>query len=151
MTEISEIQEIKAVSNGIESECACTQCQNMCKTAPCLGTPADIKRLVDNGYSGKLSITAWGVGQFYGLPIIYMVQPTKTPTGCVFLKDDKCTLHESGLKPTEGKLTKGCEVDIVEKNKLPVNFAVARTWLLEGNQRTVHELFKQIAGVDGSL
>ena len=135
-----ELEKILQITNGRESTCSCSTCQHMCRVAPCLGTPSDILKIAEAGHADKLLITGWAAGVPYNIPMVPMVQPKMTPTGCIFLVNNLCTLHEDGLKPTEGRLTKGCEVDVLTVNQLPVAFAVARTWgLVENN-----EIIKQI-------
>lgn len=84
--------------------CKCKQCQQQCRTCPCLGTPSDIERLIDAGYSEQLAEMDWCVGQLVGaIPYpIPMVQAIQTDTGCIFFHDGLCVLHDKGLKPTEG-------------------------------------------------
>lgn len=135
-----ELEKIRQITNGRESTCSCSSCQHMCRVAPCLGTPSDILKIAESGHTDKLSITGWAVGVPYDIPVVPMVQAKMTPNGCSFFENNLCTLHDKGLKPTEGRLTKGCEVDVTTVNQLPVAFAVARTWGLEEN----NEIIKQI-------
>jgi len=75
----------------------------MCHRAPCFPTPGDAKRLIDEGYANQLEFTTCLVPET--LNMYYLVAPKFQEGKCVFLTDDdKCSLHESGLKPTEGKL-----------------------------------------------
>ncbi|GAB6119660.1 hypothetical protein [Dysgonomonas termitidis] len=87
-------------------ECDCPECRAQCRV-PCLGTPDDILKLIRAGHAGKLKLTFWCVGMALGkYPCpVPMVQAVKTGAGCVFLSNGLCELHDSGLKPTEGKLS----------------------------------------------
>lgn len=102
-----------------ETECMCTTCQNMCAKFSCWGTPEEIERLINEGYSDKLYCVA-----YYSHPDnIYILAPK--PKGfitwerikvgpkygeCEFLTDDRlCSLHNKKvnghrLKPMEGRL-----------------------------------------------
>lgn len=88
-------------------ECQCAECKSRCKKVPCLGTPQDILRLIEAGYGRKLVPVLWMAGIASGairFPVP-MVQPRRTPSGCVFFEDGLCVLHGLGLKPTEGRLS----------------------------------------------
>ena len=89
-----------------QTECQCQKCKEQCRT-PCLGTPDDILQLIKKGYADKLAITYWAVGMTVGKlsAPIPMVQIKRTENGCIFFRDGLCELHDSGLKPTEGKLS----------------------------------------------
>lgn len=118
----------------IVTECRCSHCQSQCQT-PCLGTPDDIIRIIEAGYADKLSMTLWMVGLkanklSYPVP---MVQAIATEKGCIFLKNGLCELHDSGLKPTEGKLsnhTTRLDNYIFE---MSLSWNVAQEWLKEEN------------------
>ncbi len=135
-----ELEKIKQITNGRESTCSCASCQQMCHRAPCLGTPSDILKIAEAGHADKLAITGWAVGMPYNIPVVPMIQAKKTENGCIFLVKNSCTLHDKGLKPTEGRLTKGCEIDLAMDNQLPVVFAVARTWIDEENNETIKQI-----------
>lgn len=99
--------------------CNCKVCQSMCKT-PCLGTPKDINKLAENGFSDRLEGTLWGYGVVAGThqDFVPMVQPRlEKDTGyCTFFKNGLCELHDLGLKPTEGALV-SCRDKPVEKTE----------------------------------
>jgi hypothetical protein len=95
----------------LPKECACEKCSRMCH-APCCGTPEDIDKLIDKGFANRLS--------FDDLPDVSgidMIKPAlkgyeggrapwevSSVSGCTFWKNGLCELHESGLKPIQGKL-----------------------------------------------
>lgn len=88
--------------------CSCEACQAMCRRGPCLGTPQDILRIVVAGEGDKLAVTDYRALESVGIPRQTIMAPLLTPDGCAFLKDGLCTLHDRGLKPTEGRLS-GCK------------------------------------------
>lgn len=118
----------------VETACDCSVCKNMCKVQPCLGTPEDIVKIIMAGHHDKLRVSSWMVGMLVGITSdsIDMVQPMFVEGhGCAFLDDNNlCTLHESGLKPTEGKLSHHSdapETDFADT----INFKVAMSWVDE--------------------
>ena len=56
MTETEKIEQLSGIR---ESECACDHCKNMCHRQVCIGTPADILRLINAGHIDKLKNTLW--------------------------------------------------------------------------------------------
>ncbi|MCP1384853.1 hypothetical protein [Runella salmonicolor] len=89
------------------SECHCEMCQQMCHTAPCIGTPFDMFLIQERpDFRDKVAITMNVAATRLGLPPILMIAPSykKEKGHCAFFENGKCVLHEIGLKPTEGKL-----------------------------------------------
>jgi len=78
--------------------CKCSLCKEQCK-APCIGTPEDMKAIVEAGYGDRIVLT----NQF-GKPI-FMPQYDSTKKSCTFFTNGLCELHDKGLKPTVGKLS----------------------------------------------
>lgn len=96
--------------NILPSECSCDKCSRMCHST-CCGAIEDIKKLMDAGFANRLSFDNWPNN-------IKMVGPalkgyegkespwsTATIEGCTFWKDGLCELHDTGLKPIQGKLS----------------------------------------------
>lgn len=88
--------------------CSCDKCVNICRTAPCIGTREDILKLVKSGYGNRLFPTVLAapiVLTMFGKPV--SIVASKFENGkCTFLtEENKCELHDIGLKPTEGKIT----------------------------------------------
>ena len=115
-----------------ESVCACDKCKKMCLTQPCLGTPDDIYKIIAAGHSSKLSLSYWLTGMVtdsFDRPV-QMIQPKALEDGsCAFLDDQNlCTLHDLGLKPTEGKVAIHSEKP-VNDFKQTINYKVAMTWI----------------------
>jgi len=116
-----------------ESECSCDACKKMCLHQPCLGTPLDILKIVEAGHGDKLAGSVWLTGivtETHDKPV-QMIQPLKTEKGCAFLDEDcLCTLHDKGLKPTEGKIAHHSD-KIVSDFKETINYKVAMSWIDE--------------------
>ena len=106
--------------------CSCGTCVNMCRTAPCIGTKEDIIKLSKAGYAKRLAPTtlvAPIIFQLFGRPITII--GAKFDKQCTFLtEDNKCELHDKGLKPTEGKLAIHSQPTDVEVLK-----SIIQTWL----------------------
>jgi hypothetical protein len=87
----------------IPTSCSCAACRNMCHISPCFPTPEQVEKLVQAGHRDGLMPSLWGnleTGDVFAL-----VAPRQTKAGCIFLQGGKCSLHMSGLKPLEGKLS----------------------------------------------
>lgn len=136
---MTEQQTIETLTGASQHSCTCQECQKMCKRSPCIGTPDDIRRLINNGYIHKLVLTCWVAGLALGVPAINMVQMEYDEHGCVLFKNGLCSIHDTGLKPTEGKLAShNAKVfrSPADAQK-SVAVQVALTWLLPWNQQTV--------------
>ncbi len=123
--------------------CSCHKCQNQCRRAPCLGTPADILRLIDAGYADKLAPTEWATGLFIGKlnHTIKMIQVKKFNHGCAFFENGLCQLHDLNLKPTEGRLS---HHTIMQENfdfDKSLTWQVAKTWESDESKRDVLKVF----------
>lgn len=124
-------------------DCKCEQCKNQCRT-PCLGTPEDIKKLIDAGYEESLMATQWAVGLVLGkldytIPMVQAIQ--KENGWCIFYDNGLCTLHNLNLKPTEGRLS---HHSIKPENYVfskGLAYNVAKEWLSNDNRQIVEELF----------
>lgn len=123
--------------------CKCQACKNQCRT-PCLGTPEDILKLIEAGYTEMLKPTYWCVGLVLGKLdySIAMIQAIQTDEGwCIFHRDGLCGLHTSGLKPTEGKLSHHA---ITKENYVfgkGLAYNVAKEWIDPNNFPTVQKIF----------
>lgn len=145
MKEETETDVIKLLSGTTENQCSCKDCVNMCYRCPCLGTPTDILKIMEAGHTDKIILTDWAAAVAAGFPVITMFQiKHETGTACVFLKNDLCSLHDKGLKPTEGKLASHTGIDKIIKNKIPAGLAIASTWLLPGNTKTIKTIIQKL-------
>ncbi len=91
-------------------ECACKNCQDMCRQSPCFPTPEEVEKLMDAGHADRLALTIWidpidmitrgQIQQFH------LIAPERIEGhGCTFLNAaGLCELHGTGLKPLEGRL-----------------------------------------------
>lgn len=124
------------LGNRHPSSCSCKNCRSCCEMVPCLGTPQDVWNLIEAGHIADLSPSIHFSGAAWDFPPIECVMIRKAPAGgCSLYKEGLCTLHERGLKPTEGRL-QTCE---------PGNEAVfphvAATWLLPENKELILAIF----------
>lgn len=87
--------------------CKCKLCQSQC-AAPCKGTPEDMVKIIAAGYTDRVAIYKVPFTglfpEFSGLQYIAGKIDPETKM-CTFFKEGLCELHNSGLKPTEGKLS----------------------------------------------
>lgn len=117
----------------------------MCVSTACLGTPQDILRLVEAGYTPRIKLTYWMVGMVYGkleYPIkMYQIEEIKDK-GCSMLEKDRCTLHDIGLKPTEGYLSSSHEPAISFEKSLFWN--VAKEWIEPKNKFIISQIKKAV-------
>lgn len=147
---MTELEKIEHASGLKRSECSCGRCVQMCKTAPCIGTPQDILNIVNAGYRDRVAVTCWAAGEKYGVPRLYIMAPLyDNDRGCCsFLdKNGLCELHDQGLKPTEGKLA-SCTVDQVAPGKHPPNWVVAATWVTESGIKTATLIVKALLDLE---
>lgn len=143
----SGLQRIIRKTGRKPSVCRCHQCQNQCRT-PCLGTPDDIRRLIEAGYAHRLKATLWYVGVVLGklsYPIP-MVQAIVDDNGwCTFRRDDGlCELHDLGLKPTEGRLSHHSISRESFSFSKSLSYNVAKEWLVEDNYASVESIIKSL-------
>lgn len=127
-------------------ECKCSKCQSQCEAAPCLGTPEDIKKIIEAGYADKLMITDWHVGMVIGKMNrpIKMVQAEHTASGCIFFKEGLCELHACGLKPTEGKLSHHSTTMESYTSRKSLSYNVAKEWEDLDNAELIAWIFAQV-------
>lgn len=115
----------------------------MCEEKPCHGTPEEIQRLIDAGYSNRLALYFC---QNYSLkPKLEYVEyiapsPLIEQRQCTFLKDKRCELHASGMKPLEGRVVWHGKTDI-RGVPVPKGYTlreyIASLWVNESAQRLV--------------
>lgn len=78
--------------------CKCQLCKSQC-AAPCMGTPEDMLKIIEAGYGNRVVIAPVD-----GLQILSPMYDGQKKA-CTFFTNGLCELHESGLKPTVGKLS----------------------------------------------
>lgn len=154
---LSPLQRIMIKTGRKPIECRCNLCKRQCHT-PCLGTPHDILRLMDAGYTSRLVRTTWLAGILMGITkkSITLIQPEcldgafngSTDIGanshCTFQREDGlCELHDKGLKPTEGRLSHhSMKIDNWKPSK-SISWAVVQEWLDPQNADVVNEVFRR--------
>lgn len=129
--------------------CKCKTCKEQCEV-PCLGTPEDIWALIEAGYRDKLFLTEWCVGLILGKLnySIRMVQALQTDQGCAFRTDEGlCSLHDLGLKPTEGRLSHHTITKENFKFSRGLAYNVAQEWM-DGRNRPLVNKILELYGVE---
>lgn len=113
---------------------------------PCLGTPQDIEKLIDAGYSDRLLPTLWGAGMIMGVidfPVP-MIQIASGDNYCSFFHDGLCELHDKRLKPTEGRLSHhSTSVDNFKASK-SIAWNVAKEWLSVDNAEVIERIVDKL-------
>lgn len=154
---MSPLQRIIAKTGRKPTECRCQLCKKQCHT-PCLGTPQDILRLMDAGYTDRLAPTMWMAGMVMGvttepIPLIQAecldgafggIVDIGVNSHCTFQREDGlCELHDKGLKPTEGRLSHhSLKLDNFKRQK-SVSWAVVQEWLNPQNADIVDEVARR--------
>jgi len=110
----------------------------MCERRPCWGTLEETKKLINSGFADRLMVDYW-VGT-EGLSIdgnVYLVSPAikgfeggfapDRPVGvCTFLGfDNKCYLHDLGLKPQEARMVSH---DTKNADSFNLRKSIVETW-----------------------
>lgn len=110
-----------------QSSCDCDKCKSLCKSAPGIGTPAEMQAIRDAGLGHKLLPTAYLSLSQYGIPVIDITAPKMTEQGCAFLDElGRCELHDKGLKPLECRLQSHA---LSPYQTTAITLGVFRTWL----------------------
>lgn len=132
----STFEKIMRKSGVKPTSCKCQKCKQQCQTAPCIGTPEDMKRLIDAGYVYQLAVTGWGFGMLIGVhpePVAMIAPDFDQERGCcTFFQDGLCTLHAKGLKPTEGRLSHHSQGGEGFKPQKSIGWQIAKEWLDAG-------------------
>ena len=154
---LSPLQRIMQRTGRRPTECRCQLCRRQCHT-PCLGTPHDILRLMDAGYTDRLSPTLWAAGVLMGMvsqpvPLIQAqcldgawggLLDVGADSHCTFYTaDGLCELHDKGLKPTEGRLSHhSIRLDNFRASR-SISWAVVQEWLSPENADVVAEVARR--------
>lgn len=129
----STFEKIIRKSGQKPTSCKCQKCKTCCQKAPGLGTPEEIRKLVNAGYVNRLMITA------YAFPVVLGIHPEPVTViapefdqekgACTFFENGLCILHDQGLKPMECRLAHHTG-DLAGKiPKKSVGWLVAKEWL----------------------
>jgi hypothetical protein len=131
------------------SECSCKTCRGLCSMVPCMGTPQEIKAIIDSGRINILN-RKWHLGTAcHGMPPLdcVMVRAVAIGNGCSQFDGQHCALHHTGLKPSEGKFANHSETH-------SSFWAIAATWFLDENAELVawlRGLFPEPEPLDDNL
>lgn len=77
---------------------------------------------------------------------MYQLERIQATGCCTFFKDGLCQLHDSGLKPTEGKLS---HHSVTEENLNPqksLAYNVAKEWINPDNFETINRIKSKLHG-----
>ena len=128
-------------------ECDCSKCVAMCRNVPCRGTPDEIQQAIDAGYGSQMYARKWVDLDEYYLIVGPAIRGNQRGVGtyavsgtCALLTDDeKCQLHGTGFKPSEGRMATGCDKEsdvragylneLIESWNTPEGRAVAAEWV----------------------
>ena len=154
---LSPLQRIMIKTGRKPIACKCHLCKRQCHT-PCLGTPQDILRLMDAGYTSRLKPTEWAAGMVMGVTKrpVFLIQAECVDgafggaidlgvnSHCTFQREDGlCELHDKGLKPTEGRLSHhSTKIDNWKPTK-SISWAVVQEWLDPQNADVVAEVARR--------
>lgn len=141
MIKETEFQRMVRKTGHKPVNCKCKECKRQCEKVSCLGTPADIEKIVDAGFKDRIAPTEWIVPALYPDPIT-MYQPKYDRYGCTFFKEGLCTLHDLGLKPTEGRLSHHSTIDV--RKNTSISRAVARSWCDTTNTEIMQRLVEKM-------
>ena len=138
LTREPSLQRVMRVSGRVPVQCSCSICKQQCNT-PCLGTPDDIEKIIDAGYSDRLALTQWAVGMLLGVTtsIVPMIQPVVGKRYCAFFENGLCILHDKGLKPTEGRLSHLSVKKDYFNAFMGIAWYVAKEWLMFENAEVI--------------
>ncbi|MES3018885.1 MAG: hypothetical protein V4721_13950 [Bacteroidota bacterium] len=132
-------------------DCKCVQCKSQCNH-PCLGTPEDMFKIMAAGFGKRVMQVKWagGIAQGFTDKEVPMITPLydKEKKTCTFFTNGLCELHESGLKPTEGKLSHH-STDARNLNKYnSIGWAVAKEWLALSQEKANELVDKYIKKIE---
>jgi len=128
-----------------EEGCTCKKCIEMCKTYACLPTPLEAEILINAGYGDRLMLDTRPSTKDGKLLILTLMPAMKgferriSPmqigiSDCVFLENDRCQLHDLGLKPFEGRVARH---DTTEDDDKKMMDLLKRMWASQEGRRIV--------------
>lgn len=138
----SSIERIIRKTGKKPSECKCEKCKSQCQS-PCLPTPEDAIKLIQNGFSNELQVINW-YSPFRKGNDVLLIAPKQHENGyCIFFQDGLCKLHNIGLKPTEGRLSHHSQNLNGFNPKKSIGISVANEWE-SFNKDEKYKLFDKI-------
>ncbi len=115
-----------------ETSCDCVGCRTMCLSSPCLATPLDVIKLINAGYGKSLARVDVLDHNTESLVSVIMIKGEEWQFGedkgtrCILHTDEGlCKLHDTGLKPTEGRIMHHGLGLLTSRN---IRHAVLQTW-----------------------
>lgn len=132
-----------------ETSCTCKECVNMCKERPCWGTPEEIEKIMESGFSHRLMYDYWAGGfsedSETDIPIIAPAIVKYEGKNAPFWPRGRCTFLNSknrceiyAIRPIEARVAH-------HDQKVGVHKEVAETWdTLEGKR--VYEKWREKVG-----
>lgn len=138
-------QRVMRLSHKKPVVCRCKECRSQCESTPCIGTPLDIKRLVDNGYADRLVVTYNASAMLLGQldhPVKMIATDFRGGKCPFFTAGRLCELHDLGLKPLEGRLSHHSTNigNFLPRRSIAIN--ILREWENPDNAKLVNELFE---------
>ncbi len=153
----------------MKKTCTCDRCVSACKSYPGWFTPAEASRAIKAGHARKImrdwlepsgelgnddkiyvlagasnGCEGADAPDFADMSMVDILtalfggkKPIKGP--CAFLKDKRCTIHDSGFKPKQCRETFGCN-----PNSGPDNFVMARLWNTKNGRAVIAEWQKAV-------
>ena len=143
----TEYQKIMRKTHRKTTSCKCGDCKKHCQTAVCLGTPQDIEKIIDAGFKDRLIIKKWHFDTITGNSndLVAMCQPKFIEgKGCAFFEDGLCTLHNAGLKPTEGKLGHHSKKEDSQSWNKSLVGVIAKTWTTYANEGHIDRIITRM-------
>ena len=136
--------------NLTETICSCDICVKMCEH-PCWATPEEATKLIQAGYGNKLMNDYWVGDRFdnpnYDIQLLCPAEKGREGltakffpiNSCIFFNNNKCDLHNLGLKPLEGRI-----VDHQQKEEYKdLHKKIAMMWNNKEAQKIVEEWDKK--------
>lgn len=150
---------LKILDDMQSKACSCDRCKTTCLVSPCIPRPKEMHALIENGLKDRFSPTVWL--NTHTLKTYVCIAPLGTNWEynghklhkCTLLdKDGLCTLHDSGLKPIEGRVVICSEPD----PKAILRTKICEEWSQEEGVRIIkkyygEEIFKDKVILDEQI
>lgn len=132
------------LKNIPDCSCDCKTCKMLC-IIPCVGTPKEIEKIIENGYADKLVLRP--IDYFYhdewNTSFILCPKKNFNSMTCSFQDEEgHCELHKNNLKPCEGRKA-SCqreEKDCTEEN---IRAEIAMLWEMPFGKKLVRKWCKE--------
>jgi hypothetical protein len=119
----------------------------MCRTHPCAPTVEEAKALIKAGYAKRLMLKIWRSRDDPHFVIVGIcpaiigyecgIDPLKSHIGdCTFFKNERCELHDKGLKPSEGKFATHATTPEEEEAN---DKEIIKTWYTNEGEALIHK------------